>query len=141
MLVWLHQPSFLKALRRGWVVGANPAYGRDACTDARVRSTPAGETIRVPPRIRGRHDPLPAFRPDDRAAGRRDAAGLLAAATRSRGHGHHRADALRHRARGRAARGRSEEHTSELQSPMRISYAVFCLKQQTNKENESTHNK
>src|SRR3546814_2514030 len=28
--------------------------------------------------------------------------------------------------------GRSEEHTSELQSLMRISYAVFCLKQQTN---------
>src|SRR3546814_6780325 len=27
-----------------------------------------------------------------------------------------------------AAHGRSEEHTSELQSPMRISYAVFCLK-------------
>src|SRR3546814_17225615 len=26
---------------------------------------------------------------------------------------------------------RSEEHTSELQSLMRISYAVFCLKQQT----------
>src|SRR3546814_4918318 len=25
-------------------------------------------------------------------------------------------------------RGRSEEHPSELQSPMRISYAVFCLK-------------
>src|SRR3546814_5277582 len=28
----------------------------------------------------------------------------------------------------RAADGRSEEHTSELQSLMRISYAVFCLK-------------
>src|SRR3546814_9976453 len=27
-----------------------------------------------------------------------------------------------------AAQGRSEEHTSELQSLMRISYAVFCLK-------------
>src|SRR3546814_6565456 len=27
-----------------------------------------------------------------------------------------------------AAEGRSEEHTSELQSLMRISYAVFCLK-------------
>src|SRR3546814_7073891 len=27
-----------------------------------------------------------------------------------------------------AARGRSEEHTSELQSLMRLSYAVFCLK-------------
>src|SRR3546814_1693169 len=26
--------------------------------------------------------------------------------------------------------GRSEEHTSELQSLMRISYAVFCLKKQ-----------
>src|SRR3546814_9642463 len=32
---------------------------------------------------------------------------------------------------------RSEEHTSELQSLMRTSYAVFCLKQKTN----STHNK
>src|SRR3546814_2930859 len=32
---------------------------------------------------------------------------------------------------------RSEEHTSELQSLMRISYAVFCLKKkkETNKEN------
>src|SRR3546814_5785390 len=29
---------------------------------------------------------------------------------------------------------RSEEHTSELQSLMRISYAVFCLKKKTNKE-------
>src|SRR3546814_559830 len=28
--------------------------------------------------------------------------------------------------------GRSEEHTSELQSLMRISYAAFCLKQNTN---------
>src|SRR3546814_2191755 len=30
-----------------------------------------------------------------------------------------------------AARIRSEEHTSELQSLMRISYAVFCLKKKT----------
>src|SRR3546814_7408812 len=30
----------------------------------------------------------------------------------------------------KAARLRSEEHTSELQSLMRISYAVFCLKKQ-----------
>src|SRR3546814_6359117 len=29
---------------------------------------------------------------------------------------------------------RSEEHTSELQSLMRISYAVFCLKKKTQKE-------
>src|SRR3546814_6052230 len=33
---------------------------------------------------------------------------------------------------------RSEEHTSELQSLMRISYAVFCLKNKTNKH--STQN-
>src|SRR3546814_7336396 len=30
------------------------------------------------------------------------------------------------------ARRRSEEHTSELQSLMRISYAVFCLKKKNN---------
>src|SRR3546814_2641443 len=30
-------------------------------------------------------------------------------------------------------RRRSEEHTSELQSLMRISYAVFCLKKQNKK--------
>src|SRR3546814_6191973 len=36
--------------------------------------------------------------------------------------------------RGRLAFPRSEEHTSELQSLMRISYAVFCLKKKnTNK--------
>src|SRR3546814_5409176 len=35
---------------------------------------------------------------------------------------------------------RSEEHTSELQSLMRISYAVFCLKKKINKNNRSiTH--
>src|SRR3546814_6496254 len=32
---------------------------------------------------------------------------------------------------------RSEEHTSELQSLMRISYAVFCLKKKTNKQTTS----
>src|SRR3546814_1319566 len=35
---------------------------------------------------------------------------------------------------------RSEEHTSELQSLMRISYAVFCLKKTTNESNEITIN-
>src|SRR3546814_7400548 len=36
---------------------------------------------------------------------------------------------------GEAAQDRSEEHTSELQSLMRISYAVFCLK----KKNRTTN--
>src|SRR3546814_3008255 len=44
---------------------------------------------------------------------------------------HHR---RRRRARHRADAARSEEHTSELQSLMRISYAVLCLK----KHNTST---
>src|SRR3546814_8929343 len=34
--------------------------------------------------------------------------------------------------RRRGGRLRSEEHTSELQSLMRISYAVFCLKKKNN---------
>src|SRR3546814_3331670 len=68
----------------------------------------------------------------------------LAARTAAAWHGsgdHH--DAARRRRRlhhgpgdGLSARhgdaGRSEEHTSELQSLMRISYAVFCLKKKKN---------
>src|SRR3546814_2585087 len=34
---------------------------------------------------------------------------------------------------------RSEEHTSELQSLMRISYAVFCLKKKTSKNHINYH--
>src|SRR3546814_7906697 len=34
-------------------------------------------------------------------------------------------------------RGRSEEHTSELQSLMRISYAVFCLKKKKTKKTKT----
>src|SRR3546814_972967 len=39
------------------------------------------------------------------------------------------------------AEGRSEEHTSELQSLMRTSYAVFCLKQKnkTDRQIHDTH--
>src|SRR3546814_3049658 len=36
------------------------------------------------------------------------------------------------------AANRSEEHTSELQSLMRISYAVFCLKKKTKTEHNYT---
>src|SRR3546814_3186813 len=37
-------------------------------------------------------------------------------------------------------RVRSEEHTSELQSLMRISYAVFCLQKKTQEKCLQTHN-
>src|SRR3546814_5386079 len=47
------------------------------------------------------------------------------------------------RARSRIAGGtsgrRSEEHTSELQSLMRISYAVFCLKKKHKTEPHNAH--
>src|SRR3546814_2017796 len=36
---------------------------------------------------------------------------------------------------------RSEEHTSELQSLMRISYAVFCLKKKKKNTNKPTKNR
>src|SRR3546814_4566639 len=40
--------------------------------------------------------------------------------------------------RGDYARKRSEEHTSELQSLMRISYDVFCLKKKKNTTQQPT---
>src|SRR3546814_6652386 len=50
-------------------------------------------------------------------------------------------DVARHRRRTRSSSSecrvrRSEEHTSELQSLMRISYAVFCLKKKKNKQKD-----
>src|SRR3546814_4982833 len=39
------------------------------------------------------------------------------------------------------ARGRSEEHTSELQSQMRISYAVFCWKNKITTQYTTKKNK
>src|SRR3546814_8344945 len=69
----------------------------------------------------------PRLRRDDRM---RSDAHLL---VRLAGHGglaaHHRRPAAAHRLPGL---GRSEAHTSELQSLMRISYSVFCLKKKKN---------
>src|SRR3546814_6570425 len=43
------------------------------------------------------------------------------------------------RANGDPRNGRSEEHTSELQSLMRISYAVFCLKKKHHSHRQTIH--
>src|SRR3546814_9754960 len=59
-----------------------------------------------------------------------DAARLDAARCRDDQHRLGGVDALGQPRRGEAAE-RSEEHTSELQSLMRNSYAVFCLKKKT----------
>src|SRR3546814_2516309 len=45
--------------------------------------------------------------------------------------------AVRQRQHARPPGPRSEEHTSELQSLMRISYAVFCLKKKKKKQKET----
>src|SRR3546814_7068401 len=60
--------------------------------------------------------------------------GLLHPDLASRDRGVHRAAPTdRRRPQPQGAEPRSEEHTSELQSLMRISYAVFCLKKKTEK--------
>src|SRR3546814_4830767 len=72
------------------------------------------------PAIVGRHDPLAVWREritGQQVQGRRK--GLLIVAL----HACAQQPLL--------AAARSEEHTSELQSLMRISYAVFCLKKKT----------
>src|SRR3546814_5551927 len=64
----------------------------------------------------------------------RDRELALDALRRARGRRGARVMAGGERARqARRARRRSEEHTSELQSLMRISYAVFCLKKKNKK--------
>src|SRR3546814_9020167 len=49
----------------------------------------------------------------------------------------HAGDPHRRHAPQRGVAVRSEEHTSELQSLMRISYAVFCLKKKKNNQNST----
>src|SRR3546814_9675943 len=78
-----------------------------------------------PGAVRGRR-PAAEGRRAERSADRRAAAGRL------------RDPYGVHRSR---SNGRSEEHTSELQSLMRISYAVFCLKKQKNNKKTQYHNK
>src|SRR3546814_2821677 len=62
-------------------------------------------------------------------------AGRLRTPGESHRHARHRAG---DRASDRPSR-RSEEHTSELQSLMRISYAVFCLKKKKNTHTTTRH--
>src|SRR3546814_18479975 len=64
----------------------------------------------------------------------------LAAGPRGGRPGSH-GDVLRadHQMAGKGCPRRSEEHTSELQSLMRISYAVFCLKKKKQQEDTIKH--
>src|SRR3546814_5346288 len=66
---------------------------------------------------------------------RRPRAGERRVAEMSAAAGVHGGDKLQARGIGHMGFGRSEEHTSELQSLMRISYAVFCLKKKKKQYN------
>src|SRR3546814_3662731 len=79
--------------------------------------------------------PAPPAAPPPAPAGARPAPGAAGsagiAASRGRTSADRRLDRDRRSRSGADLRGRSEEHTSELQSLMRISYAVFCLQKKT----------
>src|SRR3546814_4142963 len=68
---------------------------------------------------------------------------LVAAARRDppqvTGDGRHTIRQLVEQVNADPLRGRSEEHTSELQSLMRISYAVFCLKKKKTRQQKKHH--
>src|SRR3546814_1664241 len=53
----------------------------------------------------------------------------------------HDAGEVRLRLRRQRAHDRSEQHTSELQSLMRISYAVFCLKKKKHTQTHTSNDK
>src|SRR3546814_1954266 len=70
--------------------------------------------------------------PQDRPGALRRAAPLLRWPGARRGRRGAGQAPARRRSGAAGVGGRSEEHTSELQSLMRISYAVFCLKKKKN---------
>src|SRR3546814_2149322 len=92
--------------------------------------------IRLPPRSTRTDTLFPyttLFRSPDRRGDQSGQFRRSAVQPARRGRRHQLADLF---AIGRlhGSRVRSEEHTSELQSLMRISYAVFCLKKKTTTE-------
>src|SRR3546814_9440606 len=99
--------------------GRQPACATSRCTRPRADELPdAGRSRRAARTL------YPAARADRPAGGDREGRSRASAVV------------LALRLAGRTVH-RSEEHTSELQSLMRISYAVFCLKK--NKSTQTAH--
>src|SRR3546814_9745951 len=89
--------------------------------------------IRRPPRST-RTDTLFPYTTLFRSHPRARRSDLSVQAERQGSHGFHQQDQA-----DLGSGARSEEHTSELQSLMRISYAVFCLKKKNKQKNYSHH--
>src|SRR3546814_9315451 len=112
----------LRHRRAGCRRAAHPRRSRRVRVRARARARP-----------RGRRIPAAAQRPAGAVA--HGTAGASARARRARG-----PPVRRYALRPASDGHRSEEHTSELQSLMRISYAVFCLKKKKKTpDNEYKH--
>src|SRR3546814_7097854 len=104
------------------------------CASQRLKAAEAGGGVAARASLRQ----LSAGRPRRRDGGAGAAEGRGAARLARRDPGADRRGGWRPRDPGRRNRqacalSRSEEHTSELQSLMRISYAVFCLKKKNKK--------
>src|SRR3546814_10341869 len=106
-------------MRAGSALGPAPArLGRPVC----------GSCAACEPDV---SHPVPAVR-DERGAARDRRYASRRGRRAIRAHMRANGNDLGRQGGGEGARaGRSEEHTSELQSLMRISYAVFCLKKKT----------
>src|SRR3546814_1588268 len=88
---------------------------------------------RVPIAKQSREQTAAPVMPQHRLVGSRaDKPGRTAATTQHRRHLRPRLELEQTGRVWRLRQTRSEEHTSELQSLMRISYAVFCLKKKNN---------
>src|SRR3546814_10787126 len=123
-------------------------WSSDVCssdleTEGRARQCPVDARRRAHIRTRTAAAAISArtVRRDAAAGDDRDGAALQAlAADRRRADDGARRDGPGHdHPAVRQAEARSEEHTSELQSLMRISYAVFCLKKKKTTNKDRTH--
>src|SRR3546814_8248191 len=125
---------------KGWILGFLRQFGYTALRIAYLEAERAdhrraldakaglqGERSRLSAELAAAHAQLATLtRERDDARTREGALACSLSEVRSRA-----ADADAARERLRVDLTRSEEHTSELQSLMRISYAVFCLKKKT----------
>src|SRR3546814_4275413 len=104
--------------------------GRGEVNGQRLRGCPAGTAIGLSPATTSLHVRRPVVQRwlgplQQRPVAEVRAAAALEFLARA---AHQLRVFVQPRRRQRQRPGRSEEHTSELQSLMRISYAVFCLK-------------